>query len=71
MKRSFADYILYFAQERTAEGSLARLVKEDPGFPAQERDDKKVYTYLINAERYCGYKEAVIFLYHRYLVFCK
>lgn len=71
MKRNFADYVLYFAQERTAEGCLARLVKEDPDFPVRERDDKVVYTYLINAERYAGYKEAIIYLYHRYLVFSR
>lgn len=71
MKRNFADYVHYFAQERTAEGSLARLVKDDPDFPVHEREDKEVYTYMINAEPYNGYKETIIFLYHRYLVLSK
>lgn len=71
MKRHFADYVLYFAQERTTEGSLARLVKDDPAFPAGERDDKQVYTYLINAARYDCYKDTIVYLYHRYLVFSK
>ena len=71
MKRSFADYILYFVNERNAEGSLARLAQDDPSFPEKERDDKKVYTYLINSATYTGYTDAIVFLYHRYLTYSK
>lgn len=69
MKRSFAEYVLYFIDDRTSKGSLSRLAKTDPAFPEKERDDKRVYSYLMNSERYSSYQLVVITLYHKYQCF--
>ena len=71
MKRSFAEYILYFINERSPFGDLAKAVCQDQFFPKDSNDEAAVFTYLDRNKAYDNYKWVFIELYRRYLNFKK